>query len=149
MARITRITAAALALALVLGTAPKEAQADASGLCRAFTTILLAPTDLLLGPLIAAHDLHYGLTSQGDPLMLQFVGTGPAYLWLLSLQAGGAVIRLASGIYEIIPGFFTLFDEGPSTPLNRSQDEAWSLYSNDFGPCPVRIGSSYQTINEN
>lgn len=147
--RSIRITAAALALALVLGSAPRDAAADASGICRAFTTIALAPTDIILGPMIAAKDMHYGLTTQGDPLLLQAVATGPGYLWLLSLQGGGAVIRLASGVYEIIPGLFTLFDEGPSTPLNRSQDEAWALYSNDFGPCPVRIGNSYQTINEN
>lgn len=149
MARTARITALVLALGLVLGAAPREASADASGICRAFSTILLAPTDVVLGPAIAAHDMHYGLTSQGDPLLLQAVTFAPGYLWLLSLQGGGAIIRLASGIYEIIPGLFTLFDDGPSTPLNRSQDEAWALYSEDFGPCPVRIGNSYQTINEN
>ena len=151
MARTARIIVIALPLALVLalGSAPKQAAADASGLCRAFTMIAFAPTDLVLGPMIAAHDLHYGLTSQGDPVLLQGVAAGPAYLWLMSLQAGGSVIRVASGIYEIIPGIFTLFEDGPSTPLNRSVDEAWSLYSEDFGPCPVRVGVSYQTINEN
>jgi hypothetical protein len=151
MARIARIIGVALplALVLVLASAPKPAYADASGLCRAFSTILFAPTDVVLAPVIAAHDLYYGLTSQGDPLLLQTVGAVPGYLWLLTLQGGGAILRLASGIYEIIPGFFTLFEDGPSTPLNRSQDEAWALYSNDYGPCPVRIGNSYQTINEN
>ena len=144
-----RITAAALALTLVLGSAPREASADASGLCRGFSMILFAPTDIVLGPVVAAHDLHYGLTSQGDPVLLQAIGTPIGYAWLLSLQLGGAVLRAASGAYEIIPGLFTLFREGPSTPLNRSVDEAWNLYSNDFGPCPVRIGVSYQTINEN
>jgi hypothetical protein len=148
--RITgRSAVAALALTLVLGAAPREASADASGLCRAFSTILFAPTDIILGPAVAAHDMHYGMTSQGDPILLQTFAAPLAYAWLLSLQAGGAVLRAASGVYEIIPGFFTLFREGPSTPLNRSQDEAWALYSNDFGPCPLRIGSSYQTINEN
>ena len=148
--RITlRASVAALALTLVLGSAPRQASADASQICRAFTMIAFAPTDLVMGPVIAAHDMHYGMTSQGDPILLM-AGTAPlAYAWLLSLQAGGSVIRLASGVYEIIPGLFTLFREGPSTPLNRSVDESWALYSNDFGPCPVRIGVSYQTINEN
>lgn len=151
MARTARIIGIALplALVLVLASAPKPASADASGLCRAFTMIAFAPTDVVLGPVIAAHDLHYGLTSQGDPLLLQTFAAAPAYAWLLSLQGGGAVLRLASGVYEIIPGLFTLFDDGPSTPLNRSVDEAWALYSSDFGPCPVRVGVSYQTINEN
>ncbi len=144
-----RLTAAALALALVLGSAPKPAAADASGLCRAFSMMVFAPTDLVMGPVIAAHDLHYGLTSQGDPLLLQAFGGPIGYAWLLSLQAGGSVLRFASGAYEVIPGFFTLFREGPSTPLNRSVDESWALYSEDFGPCPVRVGVSYQTINEN
>ena len=153
MARTPRLTprlvVAALALTVVLGAAPRDASADGTGLCRAFTTMLLAPTDILFAPVIAARDLHYGLISQGDPVALQAVGTLTGYLWLLTLQGGGAVLRFASGAYEVIPGIFTLFEDGPSTPLNRSQDEAWALYSEDFGPCPVRIGSSYQTINEN
>ncbi len=151
MARMARMIGVALPLALVLALAsgPKPASADASGLCRAATMITFAPFDVVLGPMIAAHDIHYGLTSQGDPVLLQTIAAFPGYMWLLSLQAGGAVIRLASGVYEIIPGFFTLFDDGPSTPLNRSVDEAWALYSEDFGPCPVRVGVSYQTINEN
>ena len=144
-----RVTAAAVALTLVLASAPKQASADASGLCRAFTMIVFAPTDLVFGPVIAAHDLHYGLTSQGGPILLQAFAAPIGYAWLVSLQFGGSVLRLASGVYEIIPGIFTLFREGPSTPLNRSVDEAWALYSDDFGPCPVRIGVSYQTINEN
>ncbi len=44
--------------------------------------------------------------------------------------------------------FDALFREEPQGALFRSQDEAWAIYSEDFGPCPVRIGTSYQTINE-
>lgn len=150
MARLfARIAVILLVTVLAASAAPRQANADASGICRAITMIALAPTDFVFGPLIAAHDMHYGLTEISDPVWAQVVGFVPGYIWLLSLQAGGSVVRLASGVYEIVPGIFTLFDEGPSTPLNRSVDEAWALYSTDIGPCPIRIGTSYQTINEN
>ena len=32
---------------------------------------------------------------------------------------------------------------------NPSQQDAWAWYSDDFGPCPVRFATSYNTINEN
>ncbi len=75
MARTARMIGVALPLALVLALAfgPKPASADASGLCRAFTMIAFAPTDVVLGPIIAAHDIHYGLTSQGDPVLHQTI----------------------------------------------------------------------------
>jgi hypothetical protein len=111
--------------------------------------ITLAPTDVLFGPFIAAKDLKYGMDEMGDPITMKIVGAIPGYLWLLTLQGGGAILRVISGALEFIPGLFTLFREGPSTPMFKSQDESWALYSEDFGPCPIRVGTSYQTINEN
>ena len=29
-----------------------------------------------------------------------------------------------------------------------SQDETWQMYNAEWGPCPIRFGSSYNTINE-
>ena len=57
-------------------------------------------------------------------------------------------MRVIGGIFEFIPGMITFFQEGSQPALFRNHDETWALYKADFGPCPVRIGSSYNTINE-
>ncbi len=143
----TRFVSLFLGLVLVIGLAP-AAQADSTQLCRAVSSILLAPSDLILGPYIAGKDLHYGLTEQGDPMILKVIGTPPGYAYLVMMQLGGSIFRVIAGVFELPMGMFTLFREGAEGPLFKSQDETYALYSEDFGPCPVRIGSSYNTINE-
>lgn len=137
-----------LATALLVTHQPSSARADATQLCRSISSIVLAPTDVILGPIIAAKDIRYGMSEWDDPLLLQIVTVVPGYAYLLGMQAGGMVIRVIGGVFELPMGLATLFREGSQGPLFKSQDETWALYSNDFGPCPVRIGSSYNTINE-
>ncbi|MFQ5513459.1 MAG: hypothetical protein ACE5FG_03405 [Myxococcota bacterium] len=133
-------------LCVTLASAP-TAQADPTQLCRSLTTIAFAPTDVVLGPVIAAKDLHYGITEWGDPLLLQIVSIVPGYVYLNAMQAGGGILRVIGGVLEFPMGLFTLFREGAQGALFRSQDEAWALVSEDIGYCPIRIGTSYNSIN--
>jgi hypothetical protein len=138
----------ALAVATLLTSLPSTASADAGQLCRAGANIVLAPLDLAAGPFIAGKDEYYGLTEIDDPLPLKIAGAVPGYILLVALQGGGTVFREMAGVMELVPGMVTLFREGEQPPLFRSQQEAWALYSEDFGPCPVHIGTSYNTIND-
>ena len=115
---------------------------------RSVTSIVLSPTDILFAPYIVQHDLYIGLIDQDDDWYKKVIGTPPAIIWLLGLQIAGTGVRVVSGALEFIPGLFTLFREEPQGALCRSCDEAWAIYRNDLGPCPIRIGTSYQTINE-
>jgi len=143
------IVAPLLALALIVATAtPREASADASTLCRSVSMIALAPFDIVLSPFITAHDMHYGLSEVGDEPVIRVVAALPGYVWLNTVQVGGAFLRVITGAIEFVPGLFTLFREGGDKPQFQSQDETWQLYSNDIGPCPIRFGSSYNSINE-
>jgi hypothetical protein len=142
-----RTLPAALGLALALGAA-EPARADSSQLCRAGMNLLLSPLDALFSPVITAKDMHYGVTEIDDRVYNRILGVLPGYVFLNTVQLGGAAIRFVAGGMELLPGIVTLFREGPQPPLFRAQDEAWALYSKNFGPCPVRIGSSYNTINE-
>ena len=145
---LARIGLFSLTLTLLLGVQPKIAHADATQLCRSVSSIALAPTDILFSPYIAGRDLWYGMTEWDDPQALR-IGTAPiGYLYLNAMQIGGAIMRVIGGIFEFPMGLVTLFREGAERPLFKSQDETVALYSEDFGPCPVRIGSSYQTIYE-
>lgn len=143
-----RVAMAALVLAGVLSAAPSPARADATQLCRSAANIVLAPFDAVLGPYIAGKDEYYGLTEIDDPMGLKIAGAAPGYVLLVGMQIGGALFREIAGAFEFIPGLVTLFREGSQPPLFRSQEEAWAIYSEDFGPCPVRFGVSYNTIND-
>ncbi len=136
----------ALVLALSLGFAPSPAKADASQICRAFTTLALAPTDLLVIPYIVPLDLYTGYTDQSDHWVAQYVGFLPGIVWLGAMQVGGTAIRLVAGTFEIIPGLITLPREKSPSALFTSQDEAEAVYSGEVGPCPIRIGTHYNTI---
>jgi hypothetical protein len=138
----------ALMLAAAMGGTPGAAKADASQLCRAGANIVLAPFDVLLGPYIAAKDEYYGLTEIDDPMALKVVGAVPGYVLLLGLQVGGALFREIAGVFEIIPGVVTLFREGAQPALYRSAEDAWAIFADTYGPCPVKIGISYNTIND-
>ena len=41
----------------------------------------------------------------------------------------------------------TLFREDSPKPLFTSLNDAWADYSNDFGPCPVRAGVHWNSLN--
>jgi len=139
----------ALTLAALAGGVPGQAKADAGQLCRGASNLVLAPADMILGPAIALKDEYYGMTEISDPMALKVVGAIPGYFLLLGLQTGGAIFREISAFMEIPLGVVTLFREGEQPPLFRSQQDAWAWYSDDFGPCPVRFATSYNTINEN
>jgi hypothetical protein len=142
------VALAALVFVGSVGMTPRTANADASQLCRAGANLVLAPFDVLLGPYIAAKDEYYGLTEIDDPMGLKVAGAVPGYVLLLGMQLGGALFREIAGVFEIIPGVVTLFREGAQPPLYRSMEDAWAIYSENYGPCPVHIGVSYNTIND-
>ncbi len=143
---LARLSLLIFGLALLIGQ-PGQARADATQLCRSLSTIALAPTDVLLSPYIAGHDMWYGMMEWDDPLALQIGSAVPAYLYLVGMQVGGAILRVISGVFEFPMGLAGLFREGTQGALFRSQDDTSALYSEDFGPCPVRVGSSYNSIN--
>ncbi len=67
-------------------------------------------------------------------------------MWLNYLQVGGAILRVAAGTLEFIPGLFTLPREKSPDALFASQDDAEAVFSKNVGPCPIRIGVHYNTI---
>ena len=138
----------ALALAVAVSGTASPAHADASQLCRSGANLVLAPFDVLLGPYIAAKDEYYGLTEIDDPMALKVAGAVPGYALLLGLQVGGALFREIAGVFEFLPGLVTLFREGSQPPLYRSAEDAWAIFADQYGPCPVKIGISYNTIND-
>lgn len=138
----------ALVLLAALSGAPGDARADATQLCRSGANLVLAPFDAVLAPVIVGKDMYYGLTEIDDELALQIAAAVPGYIFLNGVQIGGAIFREIAGVFEFIPGLVTLFREGSQPALYRSAEDAWALYGEQYGPCPVKIGISYNTIND-
>jgi len=137
-----------LAFAIAVSGIPSQAHADATQLCRSGANLVLAPFDVVLAPYIAGKDEYYGLTEIDDPMGLKIAGAVPGYVLLLGLQVGGAIFREIAGVFEFLPGIVTLFREGAQPPLYRSAEDAWAIFAEQYGPCPVKIGISYNTIND-
>lgn len=146
MSRVLVRAALSLATAgVLLAAAPRSARADPSQLCRAFSTVLLSPTDVALAPYISARDAYGALSAPGEPFRV-WISFLPAYPFFLTIQTGGAVIRAVAGTFEIVPGLIGLASDKAGPPLFAQQDQARQVYSADPGPCPVRVGSSYWSI---
>ena len=147
-ARRATVIAFALLLTGSVLAMPRDAAADAHQFCRANMNLVLFPFDIALAPFISAKDMYYGLTEVDDEIVIKIVAAGPGYVYLTFVQIGGGVIRLTAGLFEWLPGLFTIRREGTTGALFRSQDETWQMWSTEVGPCPIRFGSSYNTINE-
>ncbi len=132
-------------LGTLLGAQPRYARADPSQLCRAFSSITLAPTDILLAPYISGRDAIGALSEEGHPYKV-WVSFLPSYPVFIVIQVGGAVMRIVTGVFEISPGLVSLFTEDAGEPLFARQDEAPQIYRNELGPCPVRVGTSYWSV---
>lgn len=139
---------AMLILALVgmlLGIQPRDARADPTQLCRAFSSIALSPSDIVLAPYISGRDAYNALSEESEPYKV-WVSFLPSYPVFIVIQVGGTVLRIVSGVFEIMPGLVSLVTEDAGPPLFAAQDEARQIYRNELGPCPVRIGTSYWDI---
>lgn len=134
-----------VSFAAIAAATPGSAAADATQLCRGFTSVVLAPTDVVLGPFISARDTYGALTVPGEPYKV-WISYLPSYPFFLGIQTGGAVLRVVAGAFEILPGLVGLFSEESAPPLFRQQDEARQIFSGELGPCPLRVGSSYWSI---
>ena len=139
---------ATLFLALVgvlLGAQPRSVRADPSQLCRAFSSIVLAPTDILFAPYISGRDAYSALSEEGKPYKV-WVSFLPSYPVFVLIQLGGTALRIVSGAFEVLPGLVSLFAEQAGQPLFAQQDQAPQIYRAELGPCPVRIGTSYWSV---
>ena len=141
----------AIALSLLLvapaGLVPIPAQADAGQLCRSVSTVLFAPTDVIVAPYAIYNDMSIGFEDYSDHWFVIAAGTVPGIAFLGFMQVGGALFRVVAGAVEFVPGLITLFREDSPKPLYTSLEDAWANYSNDFGPCPVRAGVHWNSLN--
>ncbi len=142
---LLRATLVFALVGILLGAQTRAARADPSQLCRAFSSITLAPTDILLSPYISGRDAYGALSEAGEPYKV-WVSFLPSYPIFIVIQVGGTALRIVTGVFEILPGLVSLFAEQAGEPLFAQQDQAPQIYRTELGPCPVRIGTSYWSV---
>jgi hypothetical protein len=130
---------------LTSGLAPGTARADGTQLCRSFTAITLAPTDLVFTPYVAYRDIRNRMADYDDSRGVKIAYMVPGYVFLNMVQVYGTAMRIVAGALEFVPGLFTFFREGSPTPFfqNWAENGAEAVFYREYGPCPVMIGSSY------
>lgn len=131
-----------------LGIVSEPAAADASQLCGAVSNIIFAPTDVVLAPYTVIDDMYWGMIDQDDSTLMKATLAVPGFLFLTGVTVGGAIFRVIAGGLEIVPGLFTFFQDSSPRPLFASLADSDAVYSEDFGPCPVKIGVHYNQINQ-
>ncbi|MFQ5696757.1 MAG: hypothetical protein ACE5IL_00535 [Myxococcota bacterium] len=148
MARLgSRALVLTLLVALLVALTPDRARAFGGQLCRAISTVALAPTDVILAPYIVYGDMRIGLTDYEDHWLALSAGFVPGIFFLHGMQVGGALFRLISGTFEVVPGLITFFRDEPPKPLFPTINDTWLEYSEDVGPCPIRIGAHWNSLN--
>ena len=134
---------ALLVTSLASTLVPARASADAVQLCRSLTAIALAPTDIILSPYISYQDLRTGLDENDDTLGVKLAYIVPGYIFLNFMQVGGAAIRVVAGALEFVPGLFSLPRETSGKAFFANWADGRALYDSEWGPCLIKIGSSY------
>ena len=89
--------AVALSLLLVApaGRVPTSAQADAGQLCRSVSTVLFAPTDVIVAPYAIYNDMSIGFEDYSDHWFAIAAGTVPGIAFL------GFMHRAVRGVYNV------------------------------------------------
>jgi hypothetical protein len=139
--------AAALALALcAAGLASEPARAGTQTLKRSFENLTLWPLDLALSPVVAGRTLYTNLRDIEDTDAVRIAYPIPGYVWLTAVQAGAAVLRGVTGVFELVPGLILLPFEAEVQVLYDPADENESLVDIETPVYRIKFGVNYTGV---
>ena len=143
----SRRFAAVFALASVAVIAAAPASATPQTLLRGVTNVLFAPLDAALAPFSTAIGIRDNMESIDDSPGVRLVYPIPGFFYTTGLQIGGSMLRLATGVIEIIPGVPLLFMDTDIDALFATIDDAAALveFDSDILDGGYRFGLNYST----
>jgi len=140
----TRSWLVALPAALLLTCAvASPALASPETLKRSVSNILFGPLDFALGPVTGARSVYNNLRDIDDTMGVRVAYAVPGVVWNSAMQMSGGVLRLITGVIELVPGLFLLPFEADMDPLLAVVDRADALIDEEYDFMPVKIGVSY------
>jgi hypothetical protein len=122
-----------------------SASAGTETLKRSVSNITQAPLDLVLSPVVAGKTIYTNLTNIEDSRAVRIVYPPIGIVWLTSVQAGAAVLRGISGLFELLPGVVLLPFEREMTPLYDPAERGNALVDRDTPPFHIKFGVDYTT----
>ena len=129
--------------ATLLFAVASPASATSETLKRSIESIICAPFDILLSPVIAVMTITDNLRYIDDSPGVQIAYPLPSVGWNTGIIIGVAVIREIDGLLELIPGVMLFFSESDIDPLFAPVENSEALYEIDSPIILLRFGMKY------
>lgn len=131
-----------------LAALPPSASATPATLKRSIENLTQWPLDLALSPVVAGKTIYENLQSVDDSPGVRIAYPIPGYIWTTAVQAGAAVLRGVTGVFEFLPGLFLLPFDADMDPLFDPAAENEGLVDFDNSIYHVKFGINYTTGGE-
>ena len=140
--RVSPFLALATALSLVVALASPAAATEVT-FQRAVTNLLFGPLDIALSPIVAPRSVYTNLQDIDDTTGVRIAYAVPGVVWNLAFNMGGGMLRVLSGVFEIVPGVLLLPFETDMDPIYAPPERAGALIDEDTHLGPIKIGIDY------
>jgi len=132
-----------LSAAVLMFAVASPASATSETLLRSIESIICAPFDVILSPIIATMTLTENMRYIDDSHGVQVAYALPAAGWNTGIVAGVGVLRTVYGVLEFVPGLFLLFSESDIDALFAPVENSEALYEIDSPFILLRFGMKY------
>lgn len=142
------LRAAPALIALLIATAaPSPAKASPETLARASSNILFSPLDFALAPYVAGRTIYTNLRDSDDTMAVKIAYPLPGVIWVTGVQIGASVIRMVTGLLEIVPAIPLAFMEADIDPLFDPVERNSAVVDFQIADTfPVKFGVDYTSL---
>ncbi|MBT40808.1 MAG: hypothetical protein CL938_19940 [Deltaproteobacteria bacterium] len=131
-----------IAVCFTVGVAV-PASASSATLKRAVTNLAFGPLDFALSPITGTTGVYRNLEDIDDSTGVRIVYAVPGVVWNTAFNMGGSVLRVFSGVLEMVPGILLLPFEADMSPLFAPPDRAPALIDEETDWLSIKIGINY------
>jgi hypothetical protein len=101
------------------------------------------PLDLALSPVVAGKTVIQNMQEIDDSLGVKIAYPVPGFVWVTMVQAGCAVLRGVTGVFEFLPGIGLLPFDADLDPLFDPPEENEALVDFETPPYDLKFGVNY------
>jgi hypothetical protein len=113
---------------------------------RSIGNLTQCPLDLALSPVVAGKTVYQNLQEIDDSMAVKIFYPVPGFVFVTFVQAGAAVLRGVTGVFEFLPGLGLLpFPDTDLDPLFDPADENEALVDYETPVFYFKFGVSYTT----
>ncbi len=131
-----------IAVCFTVGVAV-PASASSATLNRAVTHLAFGPLDFALSPITGTTGVYRNLEDIDDSTGVRIVYAVPGVVWNTAFNMGGSVLRVFSGVLEMVPGILLLPFEADMSPLFAPPERAPALIDEETDWLSIKIGINY------